>query len=119
MMVALGGVSGLVFGATNVGVQVVAYVRSRDLDPGLFVGVLALVFLGINAVRVGAASAFGLYPSIGVALLSVALAVPALGGVFLGRRVRPRIGDRSRRLGVLGLLAIVGARLLLDGIGIV
>ncbi|MFU8867996.1 sulfite exporter TauE/SafE family protein [Natronococcus sp.] len=118
MMVALGGVSGLVFGATNVGVQIVAYVRSRDLDPGLFVGVLALVFLGINAVRVGAAAAFGLYPSVGVALVSVALAVPALGGVFLGRRVRPRIEDRSRRLGVLGLLVIVGVQLLLNGLGI-
>ena len=119
VMVGLGAVSGLVFGATNVGVQVVAYVRSRGLDPGLFVGVLALVFVGVNAVRVGLGAVLGLYPSVGVFALSVGLAVPAIAGVLVGRRVRPRIGERSRRRGVLGLLAIVGVRLVLGGFGIV
>jgi len=119
VMVGLGAVSGLVFGATNVGVQVVAYVRSRGLDPGLFVGVLALVFVGVNAVRVGVGAVLGLYPSVGVFALSVGLAVPAIAGVLVGRRVRPRIGERSRRLGVLGLLAVVGVRLVLGGLGIV
>ena len=119
VMVGLGAVSGLVFGATNVGVQVVAYVRSRGLDPGLFVGVLALVFVGVNAVRVGLGAVLGLYPSVGVFALSVGLAVPAIAGVLVGRRVRPRIGERSRRLGVLGLLTVVGVRLVLGGFGIV
>lgn len=118
MMVGLGTVSGVVFGATNVGVQVVAYVRSRDLEAGLFVGVLALVFVGINAVRVGAAVIFGLYPSLTVGVLSVALAILALAGVLAGRRVRPYLSKRTQRWGVLALLTLIGGRLLLGGFGI-
>jgi len=41
-MVAVGSVSGLLFGVTNIGVQLVAYLRSRDLSYSLFVGVVAL-----------------------------------------------------------------------------
>ncbi|MFA9427549.1 sulfite exporter TauE/SafE family protein [Natronorubrum sp. A-ect3] len=118
MMVGLGTISGVVFGATNVGVQVVAYIRSRDLEAGLFVGVLALVFVGINAVRVGAAVVFGLYPSLAVGVLSVALAIPALAGVLAGRRVRPQLSERIQRQGVLALLALIGGRLVLGGLGI-
>ena len=118
MMVGLGTVSGIVFGATNVGVQVVAYVRSRDLEAGLFVGVLALVFVGINAVRVGTAAVFGLYPSLAIGMLSVALAIPALAGVLAGRRVRPHLSARPQRQGVLALLALIGGRLVLGGFGI-
>ncbi len=118
MMVGLGAVSGIVFGATNVGVQVVAYVRSRDLEAGLFVGVLALVFVGINVVRVGAAVAFGLYPSLAIGVLSVALAIPALAGVRAARRVRPQLSERIRQRGVLVLLALIGGRLVLGGFGI-
>ena len=58
-MVAVGGVSGLVFGATNVGVQLVAYLRSQDLSHSLFVGVVAMVFVGLNALRIGAAGVLG------------------------------------------------------------
>ncbi|SIR94309.1 sulfite exporter TauE/SafE family protein [Natronorubrum thiooxidans] len=118
MMVGLGTVSGIVFGATNVGVQVVAYVRSRDLEPGLFVGVLALVFVGINAARVGFAALFGLYPSLEIGLLSVALGAPAIAGVLAGRYVRPRLPERAQRLGVLALLGLIGVRLILGGLGV-
>lgn len=61
-MVGVGGVSGVLFGGTNVGVQLVAYVRSCDLSHATFVGVVALLFLGLNATRVGAAGLLGLYP---------------------------------------------------------
>jgi uncharacterized membrane protein YfcA len=83
-MVGLGAISGVVFGGTNVGVQLIAYVRSCDLSHGLFVGVVALVFLGLNGVRVGAAGLLGLYPSLTVVGLSVAAAVPAVLGVIAG-----------------------------------
>lgn len=63
-MAAAGGVSGAVFGGTNVGVQFVAYPRSCDLPHGLFVGVVALVFLGANGVRVVVAGTVGLYPNL-------------------------------------------------------
>ncbi|MEZ3145300.1 TSUP family transporter [Halobaculum sp. MBLA0143] len=119
VMAAVGLVSGVLFGATNVGVQLVAFVRSFDLSHGLFVGVVALVFLGINGVRVVAAGALGLYPDAAFALASVAAAVPAAAGVAVGRRLRDRVGERLRRGVVLGLLTVVGVRLLLGGVGVV
>jgi len=118
-MVGVGGLSGLLFGGTNVGVQLVAYVRSCDLSHGLFVGVVALVFLGLNAVRVGAAGLLGMYPSRAVAAASLAAAVPALAGVAVGKRLRTAVSERARRTAVLGLLSVIGVRLVLGGFGIV
>ncbi|MEM4782457.1 MAG: sulfite exporter TauE/SafE family protein [Halalkalicoccus sp.] len=114
--IALGSVSGLLFGATNVGVQMVAYVRSRELSHGLFVGVIVLVFVGINAVRVGAAALFGLYSGVGVFALSVALAVVGVVGVSGGRRLRSRVPERERRWFVLALLSVIGVRLVTSGL---
>lgn len=117
-MAGVGGVSGLVFGGTNVGVQVIAFLRSCDLSHGLFVGVVAMVFLGLNAIRVGVAGALGLYPDAALFGLSVVAAVPTLLGVAAGQRLRDRVAERTRRLAVLGLLSIIGLRLLLGGLGI-
>jgi len=117
-MVGVGAVSGLLFGATNVGVQLVAYVRSCDLSHGLFVGVVALLFLGLNGVRIAAAGALGLYPDATVAALSALAALPAVAGVAVGKRLRERIPDRARRAVVLALLTVVGVRLILGGLGI-
>ena len=117
-MFALGGVSGLLFGATNVGVQVVAYVRSRDLSHGLFVGVIAMVFVGINTVRAGLAVALGLYPDSPTLALSIGLAAPAIVGVSVGKLLRPRVPEGYREPLVLSLLALIGLRLLAGGLGI-
>lgn len=117
-MVGVGGLSGVLFGGTNVGVQLIAYVRSCDLSHGLFVGVVALVFLGLNAVRVGAAGLLGLYPDLATVALSTAAAVPAVAGVTAGQRVRDRLSARRRRAGVFALLSLVGVRLVLGGLGI-
>lgn len=118
-MVGIGLVSGLLFGGTNVGVQLIAYLRSFDLSHGLFVGVVALVFLGLNGVRVVVAGLFGLYPSSAVVLASIVAAVPAVLGVAVGRRLRAVAGERVRRGVVLGLLAVVGLRLTAGGAGVV
>jgi uncharacterized membrane protein YfcA len=118
-MVGIGGVSGLLFGGTNVGVQLIAYVRSCDLSHGLFVGVVAMVFLGLNGIRVAAAGVLGMYPDATVFLASVAAAVPALVGVAVGKRLRGRVGEALRRRVVLGLLTLIGVRLVLGGLGVV
>jgi uncharacterized membrane protein YfcA len=118
-MVAVGGLSGVLFGGTNVGVQFIAYVRSCDLSHGLFVGVVAMVFLGLNGVRVLAAGALGLYPNATVFLASAAAALPAVAGVAVGSRLRDAVSERRRRAAVLGLLTVVGVRLVLGGLGIV
>jgi uncharacterized membrane protein YfcA len=117
-MVGVGTVSGLLFGGTNVGVQLIAYLRSCNLSHGLFVGVVALVFLGLNGVRVGVAVGFGLYPSPAALGGSAAAAVPAFAGVAAGKRLRDQVSERRRRGVVLGLLVVVGVRLVLGGLGI-
>ena len=117
-MVGVGAVSGVLFGGTNVGVQLIAYLRSFDLSHGLFVGVVALVFLGLNGIRVAIAGAFGLYPSTAVAAASLAAVVPAAVGVAVGKRLRAVVGERPRRLVVLSLLTLVGVRLVAGGLGI-
>ena len=114
----LGLVSGLVFGASNVGVQVVAYLKSLDLDHATFVGVVAMVFLGISSVRVVAAGVLGLYEGGGLLALSAVAAVPGLAGVSLGKRVRPRLARRTRRTGMFLLLAVIGVRLVTNGLGL-
>jgi len=111
----LGFLSGIVFGASNVGVQVVAYLRTLSLDRSTFVGVVAVVFLGIGIVRVGAAWTFGLYGSPAVLALSVAAAVPGLVGVALGRRLRSTIPRCVQELVVYLLLAVIGGTLVRSG----
>lgn len=116
-MVGVGFVSGLIFGGTNVGVQLIAYVRSCDLSHSVFVGVVAMLFLGLNGIRVGAAGLLGLYPDATVAAVSLAAAAPAVAGVAVGKRLRHAVGERERRAVVLGLLSLVGVRLVLAGLG--
>ncbi|MFB6305107.1 MAG: sulfite exporter TauE/SafE family protein [Haloferacaceae archaeon] len=114
--VGLGFVSGLVFGGSNVGVQMVAYLRSRGLERGTFVGVMAMVFLGISTLRVGAAAWLGLYTPARLAVSALAV-VPGLVGVEIGRRVRPHVSRVGRRRLALGILTVVGVRLVGSGLG--
>ena len=117
-MVGIGAVGGAIFGGTNVGVQLIAYLRSVDLSHSLFVGVVAMVFLGVNGVRVGAAAALGLYPDQWLFVLSLAAVIPAVAGVAVGKRVRNAVSEAQRRGLVLSLLTIIGVRLLLGGFGV-
>jgi uncharacterized membrane protein YfcA len=112
------GVSGLLFGGTNVGVQLIAYLRSFDLSHGLFVGVVAMVFLGLNGIRVVVAGLLGLYPSAAVAIASAVAVLPSVAGVAVGKRLRGSVSERIRRAVVLGLLTLVGIRLVAGGLGV-
>jgi len=117
-MAGVGAIAGLVFGGTNVGVQLVAYLKSCELRHSLFVGVVALVFLGLNGVRVAAAGVLGLYPDTTTLGLSALAAIPAVTGVIIGQRLRERLAVGRRRALVFGLLAVVGVRLVLGGLGV-
>ncbi|WP_246985308.1 sulfite exporter TauE/SafE family protein [Halorientalis marina] len=112
----LGLVSGAVFGATNAGVQVIAYLEAFDLDHSTFVGVVAMMFLGIGGVRVAVAWWLGLYDSTDLVVLSTLAAVPGLVGVVTGKRLRPRISPAQRDGAVYVLLSVIGAKLLGDGL---
>jgi uncharacterized membrane protein YfcA len=109
----LGFGSGVVFGASNAGIQVVAYLRSLDLDRSTFVGVLAMILLGVSAIRVAAAAMLGLYGSSGVLALSAVAALPAVAGVRAGQLLRPRFAEPTKQGLTLALLVVVGVRLLL------
>lgn len=110
-MVGVGAVSGLLFGGTNIGVQLIAYLRSCELSHGTFVGVVAMVFLGLNTVRVGLAGLLGLYPDPIIVLASLGAMIPAVVGVGIGKRLRSLVSEQIRRAVVLSLLTIVGLRL--------
>ena len=106
-------VGGLLFGASNVGVQLVAYLDALRIDARLRVGVLALIFGGIGLVRIAVAGASGLYTDGSQLALSVALVVPALAGVWAGMRLRTRLPRRLRRRATQLLLVAIGVRLLI------
>ncbi len=113
----LGVLSGATFGASNVGVQVVAYLDTLDLDRSTFVGVLAMVLVGVSVVRVAAAFALGLYGG-GALSLSVLAVVPGLLGVSVGGLGRRYVPDRALTAGTFLLLAVVGFRLTGRGLGL-
>lgn len=114
----LGGLSGFVFGASNVGVQVVAYLDSVDVDREVFVGVLALMFLGVSTVRVGLASVLGLYGSGTLLPLSIVVAGIGLVGVSIGARGRSITTAATQNTVVSVLLTVIGVRLVLSGLGV-
>ncbi|QIB75198.1 sulfite exporter TauE/SafE family protein [Halogeometricum borinquense] len=118
MKALLGFVSGAIFGASNVGVQVVAYLRRLELDRQTFVGVVAMIFLGISVVRVGTAAALGLYDSVSLFAVSAVAAVPGLAGVAVGKRIRPSVPESLQRAATFTLLVIIGVRLTLSGAGV-
>lgn len=118
-MFGVGGIGGLLFGGTNVGVQLVAYLRSCDLSHGLFVGVVALLFLGLNSVRVGLAGALGMYSDPEIAFGSIAVAIPAAVGVAAGKRIRGGVNAQLQRWIVLTLISVIGLRLVAGGLGII
>lgn len=116
--VGVGAVSGFVFGATNVGVQVVAYLDALDLDREVFVGVLALILVGVSGIRVALAFGLGLYGTGPLLALSAAAAVVGLGGVSLGARLRAVTTAGQQRIAVFALLSVIGVRLVATGLGI-
>jgi uncharacterized membrane protein YfcA len=108
----LGFGSGLVFGVSNIAVQVVAYLDSLSLDRPTFVGVLAMILVGISGVRVGLAWTFGMYQTGNLLVVSVIASLPGLAGVRLGRQIRTFVPNVWEQRGVLGLLVVIGLRLL-------
>lgn len=114
-MAGVGAVSGVLFGGTNVGVQFVAYLRSCELPHSTFVGVVALLFLGINTLRMGVAGVLGLYTSWAVVAISLAAGLPAVIGVAVGKWIRPHISTSMRRWLVLALLFATGIVLVAGG----
>jgi uncharacterized membrane protein YfcA len=112
----LGLFSGVVFGASNIAVQVVAYLDSLSLDRSTFVGVLAMILVGVSSVRVGAAWYLGLYESTSLVAVSVVAAAPGLLGVAAGNRLRQYLSPSVQTTGALLLLTVIGLKLTSSGL---
>jgi uncharacterized membrane protein YfcA len=113
----VGFVSGAIFGASNVGVQMVAYLDTLDLKRATFVGVLAMILVGVSGARIAAAFGLGLYGS-GALSLSVLAVVPGLVGVAIGGVGRTYISEQYLQLGTIALLVVIGVRLTTKGFGL-
>lgn len=116
MKVALGLASGVVFGASNAAVQVVAYLDSLDLDRETFAGVLAMILVGVSTVRLGVAWQFGLFEAGNALGVSALAAVPGVAGVAVGEHLRDRVNDAVLAELALALFAVIAVRLLSKGL---
>jgi uncharacterized membrane protein YfcA len=110
---AIGFISGMVYGASNAGVLIVAYLKSRDMKRQKFVGTLAVAILGVSVYRVLLAQVTGLYTGTDRIILSLALAVPAVAAVWTGEKLSERFSSKIlEQLSVL-LIAVIGVKLVL------
>jgi uncharacterized membrane protein YfcA len=110
---AIGFISGIVYGASNAGVLLVAYLKSRDLDRQKFVGTLAVAILGVSVYRVLLAQATGLYTGTDRIILSVSLVVPALAAVWTGEKLSERFTSKTLEQLSIFLIALIGVKLVL------
>lgn len=117
-MAGAGFIGGVVFGSVSLGVVMISYLDGFDLDRSTFVGVVAMIFLGISTLRVGAAVTLGLYGSQSLLWLSIAAAGPGLLGVATGKRIRHVLPSRHVEIGVYLLLMGSGLQLIAEGSGI-
>lgn len=108
--------SGIIFGASNIGVQFVAYLDALSLERRTFVGVLAAILVGVSTIRIAAALALGLYATRGLFAVSVIAAVPGIFGVLAGGQLRPSVPERYQSTGTFLLLSIIGVKLVHGGI---
>lgn len=111
-MVVLGGLFGLIFGMTNVGVQIVAYLKTRPLNHLFFVGVVGIVFFGVNVIRFLGAAVAGLYPTMTVLATALGLMIPAYVGALVGVRYGRQLSLYRIRALVATVLTIVSLRLI-------
>lgn len=109
---AIGLLTGVVYGSTNVALPAVSYIESRDLNLRQFKGVLALVILGASVYRLALASALGLFSGTDRLMLAIALSVPAVIGVKVGEELSGRLDKDAVRKFSLLLIAVIGLRLL-------
>lgn len=109
--------SGFLFGASNIGIQIVAYLESLSLDRKKFAGTLAIIMIGVSAVRILIAKHLGIYSG-GNLRLSVLLVLPGLLGLYAGQKFRSRLPEGKIEAVSLALILLIGLRLLVKAIGV-
>ncbi len=105
--------SGIIYGASNVGVATVAYLKSMGIEREKFVATLAAIILGISIYRVALAQQLGLFTAPENILISAGFAVPAVISVAVGQRLAGRISDNLIEQVSLATILLIGLRLLI------
>lgn len=114
----VGLVSGLMQGASGLSAPVsLTFLNASRLSRGDFVMVASLFFAGMSVTQIPAQFAFGVldWPLMAGSLAAV---VPILAGMPLGRRIAAHVSPRAFDRVILGLLAVLGVKLGLDGLGL-
>lgn len=114
-----GFVSGLIYGATNTGVQIIAYLDSRDLEREKFVGMIGLSMIAVSIARLGVASYLGFFRGFSDIYLTSVMALSGVLAVYLGRKLSGRLEPDKVEMAAELLLIVIGVRLLTSGLGIV
>jgi hypothetical protein len=74
-----------------------------------------MILVGISTMRVGAAWTMGLFGGSDLLVLSLVAAVPGLAGVVVGQRLRTRVPAATLDALALGLLSVIGLKLVQGG----
>ena len=107
----IGAVSGLAFGASNIGLMFVTYLEGIEVDRETFIGLLSLLIFSATVLRIAASANSGLYTT---ELLNISLLAAALGlGVSeISAKIAHRIPDKVLNTGVYLLILFAAARLI-------
>lgn len=111
----VGGVTGIVSGATGVFVvPLVPYLSAMGFEKDELIQALGLSFT-ISTLALGLAlGVIGSYP-FDILILSIGAVLPALLGMFVGQRVRDRIDQATFRKGFFLAMIVVGGYMVLRG----
>jgi uncharacterized membrane protein YfcA len=105
----LGFMSGLIFGATNIGVQIVAYLKTMELDRRKFIGLLALIMVPISLLRLPL-----ILEKTGLELIAYSILAAPLGvlAAWLGNKTAQHIPKKTINLATISLLLIISLKLI-------
>lgn len=109
---AIGFISGIIYGASNIAVTVVAYLKSQELTQRRFVATLAAIILGLSIYRTGLAYSTGLFTGPNSLILSIIMCVPAVASVEVGNRLVGVLPDKVVENLSLAIILIIALRLL-------
>lgn len=112
----IGFLSGIIFGSSNIAVQVVSYLESLELDEETFIGMLAIIMIGFSTVRLLLSIYLGYFDDGNFIPVSAGVALFGVAAVSLGERAREHVNDRVTSQIALIMLTAIALKLIHSGI---
>lgn len=106
-----GSISGLVFGASNIGLLYVTYLDRINIERKTFAGLLSLVILIATLIRVSVSVSTGLY-SMDLLLVSVFAALLGFIVTEASAKISNKVPERSLETLTLLLILVAGVRII-------